>query len=397
MTHDKITEGEFEQVQTRETNAGAMALGRPATGAVVVNSEAFLAHAMQTQADPDALMRLMDFYERMKAREETASYKRDMAAFSADDMPALLKTKSDGKGRYKYAEIGKEVATVRPLMGNHGLSFRWRVKQGLVAGEVPTVSVRCDIMHRDGHVEEGDWLTSKHDTGGASNITGAASKNPHQELGSAITYLKRYTLELALGLASEADDDSNDSGAPRGGGSTDKPKGGKCPKCERLAHGGPCPPSARTMTTPPSAGRTEPDHGPAESRQKGQPTGGITQAQVDRLQSLAADPLSPESMKAFIGTIERGERPCDRAFANKVILRGKIAVIAAMRGCDPKEVDAADAGEYVPHDERDAKPYMSADAYGEDPSALADRCAEPEPPERVPGEDDDRDDDEDLF
>jgi hypothetical protein len=60
------------------------------------------------------------------------------------------------------------------------------------------VTVSCIISHRAGHSEENS-LSARHDTSG--------NKNPIQALGSAVTYLQRYTLKAAVGVAAAADDD----------------------------------------------------------------------------------------------------------------------------------------------------------------------------------------------
>ena len=64
------------------------------------------------------------------------------------------------------------------------------------------VSVTCIIAHRDGHSEENTLSAGRDDSG---------KKNSIQSIGSTITYLQRYTLKSALGLAASADDDGRSS------------------------------------------------------------------------------------------------------------------------------------------------------------------------------------------
>ncbi|MEP5450516.1 ERF family protein, partial [Roseibium sp.] len=61
------------------------------------------------------------------------------------------------------------------------------------------VKVTCIIQHRAGHVEETTLM------GGADQ---SGNKNGFQAIGSAVTYLQRYTLKAALGLSAEVDDDA---------------------------------------------------------------------------------------------------------------------------------------------------------------------------------------------
>ena len=69
------------------------------------------------------------------------------------------------------------------------------------------VRVTCIVSHQDGHTEE-TTLSAPADTSGA--------KNAHQAIGSAVTYLQRYTLKLALGLAAAKDDDAQAAGPSPG-------------------------------------------------------------------------------------------------------------------------------------------------------------------------------------
>ena len=63
--------------------------------------------------------------------------------------------------------------------------------------------VTCIVAHRDGHFEE-TTLSAGHDQSG--------NKNSIQAVGSTITYLQRYTLKAALGLAASDDDDGRSHG-----------------------------------------------------------------------------------------------------------------------------------------------------------------------------------------
>mgnify|MGYP000541184124 FL=1 len=63
--------------------------------------------------------------------------------------------------------------------------------------------VTCILSHRDGHSEESS-LSGPADASG--------SKNAIQAIGSTLTYLQRYTLVQALGLAAGDDDDGKAGG-----------------------------------------------------------------------------------------------------------------------------------------------------------------------------------------
>jgi hypothetical protein len=93
------------------------------------------------------------------------------------------------------AEIAR---TVDPLLTDQGLSYRYRTS---IDG--PTVTVTCIISHRLGHSEETTLSAGRDESG---------NKNSIQAVGSTVTYLQRYTLKAALGLAAAADDDAKAAG-----------------------------------------------------------------------------------------------------------------------------------------------------------------------------------------
>jgi ERF superfamily len=146
--------------------------------------------------------------------ELTKEYKKDLAreAFNAaisdakNKIPIIDKnrsvdfTSSKGRTNYKYEDLAEIARTIDPILGEFGLSYRFRtnVQNG-------TVVVTCIVSHRDGHFEENS-LPADIDTSG--------NKNHLQAVGSAVTYLSRYTLKAALGLAASNDDDGQAAGAP---------------------------------------------------------------------------------------------------------------------------------------------------------------------------------------
>jgi hypothetical protein len=117
-----------------------------------------------------------------------------MASAKAN-MPVIIKEqeKTGGGGTYKYEDLAGIARAIDPVLAAHGLSYRFRTDSN------GTVKVTCIISHRDGHSEENS-LSSSPDTSG--------SKNAIQAIGSAVTYLQRYTLKAALGLAASKDDDA---------------------------------------------------------------------------------------------------------------------------------------------------------------------------------------------
>jgi hypothetical protein len=77
----------------------------------------------------------------------------------------------------------------------HGLNYRYRIHN---KPNEPIV-VTCHLSHRAGHFEDVEMCGPPDDSG---------NKNTHQKAASAVTYLQRYTLKAALGLAAAEDDDA---------------------------------------------------------------------------------------------------------------------------------------------------------------------------------------------
>lgn len=163
-----------------------------------------LAKALERDINPDVLSRMMDLYERHEHMQAERQYVTAMAAFKADP-PAIRKTKhvsyasKGGKTDYHHAPLDEVVRAISVAMSPHGLSFRWRTQQldGLI-------SVTCVLQHVGGHSEEVTLQASPDQSGG---------KNSIQAVGSTVTYLQRYTLLAATGLAAEEQDDDGQAAA----------------------------------------------------------------------------------------------------------------------------------------------------------------------------------------
>lgn len=145
--------------------------------------------AINPQVDIDKMERLLQMQERIIERDAKVSFNRAFAAAKAE-MPAIIKNRKGHNS--SYADFAQLSNVVDPVLGKHGLSYRFRTKQD------DLIHVTCVLSHTDGHSEE-NTLSSKADVGGAKNAT--------QAIGSAQTYLMRYSLLSSLGIAPTDDDD----------------------------------------------------------------------------------------------------------------------------------------------------------------------------------------------
>lgn len=153
--------------------------------------------ALLSGADPAALERLMDLQERWEKNEARKAFDAAMAAARAD-LPKVIKeekasfpSKNGGRVDYHYEDLGGLVEQISPILTQHDLSFRWSTDN---SGD--KIVVTCKVAHKDGYFET-TALAAPPDTSG--------SKNSIQALGSTITYLQRYTLKAALGVAASTD------------------------------------------------------------------------------------------------------------------------------------------------------------------------------------------------
>lgn len=151
--------------------------------------------AVERGANPEALTKLMELQERWERNEARKAFEEAFAAFKAE-APRLDKTKevSFGANRttYRYTPLDHIANTLGPILANHSLSYNWR--QDSLEG---TISVTCVLRHAQGHSIE-NTLSAEADSSG--------SKNSIQAIGSAVSYLRRYTLLGVLGMATSDED-----------------------------------------------------------------------------------------------------------------------------------------------------------------------------------------------
>lgn len=166
-----------------------------------------LDRAVSAGASIEIIERLMALQERNDANQARKAFDAAMSAAKAE-IPVIVKnrtvdfTSSKGRTNYRHEDLGEIARTVDPILAKHGLSYRFRTTS------VPNepVCVTCVVSHRDGHSEENTLSAGRDDSG---------NKNMIQQVGSTITYLQRYTLKAALGLAASQDDDGKTSEAGR--------------------------------------------------------------------------------------------------------------------------------------------------------------------------------------
>lgn len=161
-----------------------------------------ISHAVANGASVEVMEKLMGLHERWEANQARKAFDAAMAKLRTD-MPEIIKkrtvdfeAKNGGRRtNYKYEDLSLVTEALSPVMAKCGLSFRWRTD---TISEKGTVRVTCVIAHKSGHSEE-TTLSAGHDNSG--------NKNAIQAIGSTVTYLQRYTLKAAIGVAAGPDTD----------------------------------------------------------------------------------------------------------------------------------------------------------------------------------------------
>lgn len=166
-----------------------------------------IAQAIEKGTTIETMEKLFDLNERWEKKEAAKAFKKAMVDFQSKKPKLTKSSKVDyniqggGSVKYAYNSLPNIQAEVDPILSEVGLSYRWEQQP-----EGDKFKVVCIVSHIEGH-EEQTFIIAPADTSG--------KKNAIQSIGSSISYLKRYTLEGALGLSSDKDDDGKATGEPK--------------------------------------------------------------------------------------------------------------------------------------------------------------------------------------
>jgi hypothetical protein len=126
----------------------------------------------------------------MTAPKEHASLAAALVAFQSE-LPKVSKgrTVNTGSFSYKYADLATITEIVLPVLTKHGLSFTTRPRFNAESGGYELVGV---LLHTSGESVEGSLPLH--------------GRSP-QEVGSALSYARRYLVSALTGLVADDDDD----------------------------------------------------------------------------------------------------------------------------------------------------------------------------------------------
>lgn len=185
-----------EVIEMAGSQQSAVAVAAPATPADIV------LYAMQKGADIAQIEKFMDLQMKWEADQARKAFVSDMAEFKKNP-PHITKDKQvafNGTS-YMHATLGAVTGAIVEGLARHGFSHRWDTVQE----QGGQIVVTCILTHKQGHSEHTTLSASRDDSGKKNNI---------QQMASAITYLQRYTLLSATGVATndQEDDDGHAAG-----------------------------------------------------------------------------------------------------------------------------------------------------------------------------------------
>jgi ERF superfamily protein len=158
---------------------------------------ALVQQAIDKGTDPQVIASMVQLAERWQVNEDKRAFREAMAKFK-DNPPKILKDKlvKFGGTEFVHATLDNVCECIVKALAGFGITHRWVPSQ-----KDGQITVTCVLSL--GSYSEGTPLSAGADTSG--------SKNAIQAIGSTVSYLQRYTLLSATGMATEMPDDDGAS------------------------------------------------------------------------------------------------------------------------------------------------------------------------------------------
>lgn len=180
------------ELQSNEHRAVAEA---PALAVAQMTPMQMAYQLVSSGADFASVKEMLALSKELAADQARRAFDEAVSAAKAE-IPTITKN-AKGHNNKAYANFAAYAEALKEVLAKHGLSYRFR------ADQTDRITVTCVLSHKGGHSEENS-LSGPADSSG--------SKNAIQAIGSTLTYLQRYTLVQALGLAASDDDDGVNHG-----------------------------------------------------------------------------------------------------------------------------------------------------------------------------------------
>lgn len=177
----------MSSAQAKTVEATALAPAQQTSSAITPME--ILQRAVATGVSPETLDKLLTLQERWEKNQARKDFDAAIAVAKGEIKP--ITRNATGHNSKKYVDFAAIAREVDPILKKNGLAYRFRTEQ------TDRIKVTC-VLFGHGHSEESTLSGPPDKTG---------NKNDIQAIGSTLTYLQRYTLVQALGLAAAADDD----------------------------------------------------------------------------------------------------------------------------------------------------------------------------------------------
>lgn len=185
--------------------------------------EAMLMLAIDKGMTADGLAKLVELQMLVRRERAESAFNLAMAAFS-EECPPILKNREafdnvKNKHLYNFADLPQVMRIIDPVLHRNGLSYTFDCD---MTGDVVTTT--CHVHHVDGHSRSSKFCC---------NATGTSIMSQPQKAASATTFGKRYSLQGALGLCFDEDDDAQSVTPPPEGPRHDDTKPQTQPRGQR--------------------------------------------------------------------------------------------------------------------------------------------------------------------
>lgn len=150
--------------------------------------------------DPVKLEKMMDLHDRLLNRQKKEAFAADFIRMKPA-LPKIIRMKENTQTQSRYAPLEDINTQIDPILSQHGFGTSTKI-----INQTPTsVTVRAELWHRDGHIEETEIIMPLDNCGaqGTINKTG-----PHAT-SSSVTYARRVAICALLQISTGDDLDGN--------------------------------------------------------------------------------------------------------------------------------------------------------------------------------------------
>lgn len=163
---------------------------------------------MNPGLDPKVVKELYECQTKAQDRERGVAFESAMAKFAG--LKGVIHNNKKGH-LSPYADFPQMVNVITPWIKKCGLSFIHTQDVPIMEnGKLGVIMVFCRISHKDGHKGESIPYPA------IPNLKLENTLSPSQLIQTAITYAKRQTLAMALGLSTGEDASSDPDSTPQG-------------------------------------------------------------------------------------------------------------------------------------------------------------------------------------